>query len=220
MTSADTQEKFSRQVILPGVGAEGQKKWNEARVLLAGDGIALQSAASALSSTGVSKITLLIQENFDASFLVSAPTQLNVEALPLSEQLPSFSAVIVVSQDAHLRRRLNRTFRKNHQTAVFAWPAGSGYALFTSRYSGGCPCLECFEVLNPKAFSEGSVSVERLLGAVAASEALELILNESSPLENMVWITALEAGISVKHEVIPSYKCPAKMIEDGAKVTP
>jgi hypothetical protein len=220
MTSAETQEKFSRQVILPGVGPEGQKKWNEANVLLAGDGIALQSAASALSSTGVSKITLLIQENFDPSFLVSAHPQLSVEALPFSQQLPLFSAAIVVSKDPHLRRRLNRLFRKNHQIAVFAWPSGSGYALFTSRYLNGCPCLECFEVLNPKAFSKGSASVERLLGSVAASETLELILNGSSPLENTVWITALETGISVKHEVIPTYKCPAKMIEDGAKVTP
>ena len=62
--------------------------------------------------------------------------------------------------------------------------------------------------------------MERLLGSVAASETLELILNGSSPLENKVWITALETGISVKHEIIPTYKCPAKMIEDGAKVTP
>jgi hypothetical protein len=144
MTSADIQEKFSRQVILPGVGAEGQKRWNEATVLLAGDGIALQSAASALSSTGVSKITLLIHEKFDPSFLVSAPTQLNVDSLPLSNQLPDFSAAIVVSKDALLRRQLNRLFRKNHQTAVFAWPSGSGYALFTGRYLNGCPCLEFF----------------------------------------------------------------------------
>ena len=220
MTSADTQEKFSRQVILPGVGAEGQKKWNEASVLLAGDGIALQSAALALSSTGVSKITLLIHEKFDPSFLVSAPAQFNVDSLPLSNELPKFSTAIVVSKDAHLRRRLNRLFRKNHQIAVFAWPSGSGYALFTSRYLNGCPCLECFEVLNPKAFSKGSVSVERLLGAVAASEALELILNGSSPLENKVWITALDSGISIQHEVLSTYKCPAKMIADGAKVTP
>jgi len=152
--------------------------------------------------------------------LVSSPPQINVEAIPLVGELPKFTVALVVSQNAHLRRQLNRLFRKNHQPAVFAWPSGSGFALFTSRYLEGCPCLECFEVLNPKAFAKGSTSVERLLGSTASSEALELILSGESPLENKVWITALESGISIKHEVLLSYKCPAKMIENGAAVTP
>jgi hypothetical protein len=220
MTSADPNEKFSRQVILPGVGPEGQKKWNNAHVLLAGEGIALLAAAQALSSVGVSKISLLVHEHFDPSFLVSSPPQTNVEAIPLLNQLPQFSMALVVSQNAHLRRKLNRLFRKSHQPAVFSWPSGSGFALYTSRYVKDAPCLECFEVLNPKAFSKGSHSVERLLGATAASEALELILNGKSPLENKVWITALESGLSVHHEVLETYKCPAKMIDAGASVTP
>lgn len=220
MTSADQNDKYSRQTILPGVGPEGQKKWNNAHVLLAGDGTALLAGVQALSTVGVSKITLLVHEHFDPSFLVSNPPQINVEAIPMTAQLPSFSAALVVSPGTKLRRQLNRAFRKNHQPAVFAWPSGSGFALFTSRYQNGCPCLECFEVLNPKAFSKGGHSIDRLLGASAASEVLELILNGDSPLENKVWITALESGLSVKHEVMPTYKCPAKMIEDGAAVTP
>jgi hypothetical protein len=220
MITADPNEKFSRQVILPGVGTEGQKKWNDARVLLAGEGIALLAASQALSSVGISKISLLIHKDFDPSFLVSSPPQINVEAIPFSNKLPTFTMALVVSQNAHLRRKLNRMFRKNHQPAVFAWPSGSGFALFTSRYVKDAPCLECFEVLNPKAFSKGSASVERLLGATASSEALEFILNGESPLENKVWITALESGLSTQHEVLPTYKCPAKMIESGAAVTP
>ncbi len=220
MTSSGTNEKFSRQVILPGVGAEGQAKWAQARVLLAGNGIALQAAAQALSSSGIAHTTVLIHEDFDPSFLVSAPRDLNVESIPLLEKMPLYTAALVVSPDHRLRKKLNRLFRENHQLAVFAWPAGSGYALFTSRYEKGCPCLECFEVLNPKAFSKGSPSVERLLGAMATSELLELILNGRSPVENKVWVTGLGSGASYKHEVMPTYKCPAKMIEEGAAVTP
>jgi hypothetical protein len=220
MPSADLNENFSQRIIFPEAGAEGREKWAKSSILLAGGGSALRSAALALSNASVSQITLLIHKNFDPSFLASAPHQLNFEAIPLLDQLPVFSSAVVVSPEPLLRRRLNRLFRKNHQTAVFAWPCGSGYALFTSRYLNGCPCLECFEVLNPKAFSRGSVSVESLMGEAAASEVLKLILNGVSSLENKVWITALETGISVQHEVLPAYKCPARMIEGGAKVTP
>lgn len=221
MAATDTNEKFSRQVILPGVGQEGQKKWGSARVLLAGEGVALQSAATALSSVGVSNLSVLVHGPFDAAFLVSAPRDLEVAAIPLTDELPSYSIVVVVSQDAEFRRQLNRFFRKRSQPILFAWPAGTGYALFLSRYAKGqCPCLECFETLNPKVFTRGEASVERLLGAMAASEALQWILGEKSPLENKVWITSLEAGVSFHHEVVPSYKCPAKMLAEGAKVTP
>ncbi len=221
MSPTDLNEKYSRQVILPGVGQEGQKKWGEARVLLAGEGIALQSAATALSSVGVSNISILVHEAFDSSFLVSTPKHLHVEAIPLTEKLPTFSIALVVSQNADLRRRLNRHFRAKSQPTIFGWPAGTGYALFLSRYlKGQCPCLECFEVLNPKVFTRGEPSVDRLLGAMAASEALQWILGEQSPLENKVWITSLEAGVSFHHEVTPSYKCPARMVAEGATVTP
>lgn len=220
MTSSGTNEKFSRQVILPGVGVEGQKKWAEAHILLAGNGIALQAAAQALSSSGITHTTVLISEDFDPAFLVSVPRDLNVESIPLLEKLPLYTVALVVSPDHRLRKKLNRIFRRNYQRAVFAWPAGSGFALFTSQYKKDCPCLECFEVLNPKAFSKGSPSVERLLGAMAASEVLELILNGRSPIEDQVWITGLTAGASYKHEVQPTYKCPARMTDEGATVTP
>lgn len=221
MSAIDTSEKYSRQVILPGVGQEGQKKWGSARVLLAGEGVALQAAATALTSVGVSDLSVLVHGSFDATFLVSAPRNLELQAVPLTDELPKYSIVVVVSQDAGFRRQLNRNFRKRAQPALFAWPAGTGYALFLSRYAKGeCPCLECFETLNPKVFTKGEASVERLLGAMAASEALQWILGEKSPLENKVWITSLEAGVSFHHDVAPSYKCPAKMIADGAKVTP
>ncbi|HTC20872.1 MAG TPA: hypothetical protein VK859_08490, partial [bacterium] len=80
--------------------------------------------------------------------------------------------------------------------------------------------LECFEIMNPKAFSKGQPPVQRMIGAMAASEALQWILKGSSPLEGKVWITSLDTGVSYHHEVHPTYKCSARLLEEGAVVTP
>jgi hypothetical protein len=80
--------------------------------------------------------------------------------------------------------------------------------------------LECFETLNPKAFSKGQPTISRILGALAASEALQWVLKGEAPIEGKVWITSLEEGVSIHHEVQPTYKCPAHLMEQGAPVTP
>jgi hypothetical protein len=198
---AGLQERYSRQVILPGVGKEGQARWEVSRVLLAGEGPAFEAAATALRAVGVSQLSLL-------------------EPGARPEPIPADLA-LVVTEKADFRRALNRAFRKLSQPALFAWPAGSGYALYlTGKEPGRCPCLECFEVLNPKAFGRGGAIVQRMLGAMAASEALQWLLQRQSPLAGQVWITSLEGGISIKHRVEVSYKCPAHLLEQGAQVTP
>lgn len=215
-------ERFSRQVILPSVGPEGQKKWSKASALLVGEGVALQSAAVALASVGVSKIFVIPLGHFDSFSLTSQFPNLHVDVLPEDfEQLPETSAVLVLTENKEIRRRFSRWLRHHARPAFFAWPAGSGFALLTARHEGGqCPCLECFEIMNPKAFTKGEASLQRMIGAIAASEALQWILKGNSPLEGKVWITSLETGVSFHHEVQPTYKCPARLLEEGAPVTP
>ena len=211
-------ERYSRQVILPGVGVEGQKKWGEATAFLAGEGFALEAAITALSTVGVHKLLVLSGEAFDPSFFTQRVSNLQIQVLPLSaEQIPSSSVSLIVTENEGLRRRLNRQLRCERRPALFAWPAGSGFAIFFGTHQGGrCPCVECLEVMNPKAFGKGTPSIQRILGATAASEALQLILKSKSPIENKVWITSLGEGVSIHHEVLPSYKCGAMLLEDGA----
>ena len=75
-------------------------------------------------------------------------------------------------------------------------------------------------MMNPKAFSKGNEKVQRFLGAAAASEVLQFILKGDSPLEGRVWMTSLEEGVSFRHQVRPTPKCPARLLEEGAEVTP
>ncbi len=201
MTAPEVNERFSRQVILPGVGIEGQKKWGDSTILLAGEGPALEAAQTAIQSAGSCKTIFLNPESNDP--------------------LPSFSAALVVTHNPEWRRKLNRLLRLRQGKMVFAWASGSGFSVFGEDSSQGhCPCLECFEVMNPKAFSTGTPPVQRLLGSTAASEILQFILKGDSPLKNQVWVTSLDGGISFHHPVRPTYKCPARLLEEGVKVTP
>ncbi len=222
MPTSNGQDRFSRQVILPSVGPEGQKKWSEASVLLAGEGVSLQSSAIALASVGVSKLFILSHGPIDSFSLTSQFPNLQVDVLPEEfERLPDMSYAVIFTENKEFRQRLSRWLRHHAKPALFAWPAGSGFSLFAARHQGGqCPCMECFEIMNPKAFSEGRPSVQRLIGAMGASEALQWILKGQSPLESKVWITSVDTGVSYHHEVQPTYKCPARLLEEGAVVTP
>lgn len=200
MVTQDLNERFSRQVILPSVGVAGQKKWETSTVLLAGEGPAFQAAQKALETVGLSKI-IAVQS-------------------PLS-QFPLFSLALVITEKPDLRRAMSRQLRAESRPALFAWPSGKGYSLFLTKHTNGaCPCLECFEVMNPKAFAQGTPTVQRILGAMAVSEALQWVLNEQSPLEGQVWLNSLEEGTSFRHKVLPSPKCPAQLLDEGAAVTP
>ncbi len=202
MADTQPQERYSRQVILPGVGQEGQAKWAASRILLAGEGVILTAAETALKSSGISN---LLQWKTD------------------SPQAPIGDAdlTLVLTENSDFRRRASRWLRKNRRPALFAWCAGSGYALFAaSHWENHCPCLECFETLNPKAFAGGTPTTQRLLGALAASEALQWILKGSTPLASKVWVTSLDSGVSFHHEVKASDKCPVRLSEEGAVVTP
>lgn len=243
MPPAEASERFSRQVILPSVGPEGQKKWSEASTLLAGEGPALGAAVTALASTGVSKFYLLSDTDFNPQPLAAQFPGASLEVLAGdSAPFPETSVALILTANKEIRRNLSRHFRSQGKPALFAWAAGSGFAVAALRHGNGkCPCLECFEVMNPKAFSPlrhpimlselrgtgGSggqatdeKTLERMMGAMAASEALQWILKDGSPLEGKVWITSLETGVSLHHEIHPSYKCPALMLEEGATVTP
>jgi len=222
----DSGDRYNRQEILPGVGKEGQKKWAEAKVLVAGEGPALQAGVTALASTGVNKLFILNSPSPNSAFPQFQTSGRQMQILPPdSKEFPDTSLAVVLSENAGFRHQLNRTFRKKPRPVLYGWPAGSGYALFFTNYGGdsskvACPCLECFEVMNPKAFSKGTPAVQRLLGAAAVSEALLWILKPETPLLNKVWITSLDEGVSYHHEVSATYKCPACMIEEGAPITP
>lgn len=219
--SPEWLERYSRQTLLSGVGVEGQKKWAVATVRVAGEGVALDACLTALASSGLGNLQILNTQPFDAKAFAQDHPQTKIEVLPDFNTDSTSGLTVVVTGQTDLRRRISRQLRSQGKSGVFAWAAASGFALWVGLHAGKkCPCLECFEVQNPKAFTLGSPVIQRLLGQAAASEVLLFLLKGESPLANQVWITSLNAGVSLHHDVVPSYKCPAQLEDEGATVTP
>lgn len=221
MVSPEWMERFSRQALLSGVGVEGRKKWAQARLRVAGEGEALDACLTALASNGVGNIQILSPHPFDPKPYAQAQPKTRVEVLTDLNTSSGADLTLVVANQADFRRRISRQLRSQKKIGIFGWPAASGFALWVGLHARGkCPCLECFEVQNPKAFAHGSPEIQRLLGQAVASEALLFLLEGESPLVNKVWINTLNAEVSMQHEVFPSYKCPAQLVDEGAPVTP
>jgi molybdopterin/thiamine biosynthesis adenylyltransferase len=66
---ADASERYSRHLLLPEVGAQGQKRLEHARVVLIGAGGLGSPAALYLAAAGVGAITLVDDDNVDKSNL-------------------------------------------------------------------------------------------------------------------------------------------------------
>jgi molybdopterin/thiamine biosynthesis adenylyltransferase/rhodanese-related sulfurtransferase len=66
---ADASERYSRHLLLPEVGAQGQKRLEQARVVLIGAGGLGSPAALYLAAAGVGTITLVDDDNVDKSNL-------------------------------------------------------------------------------------------------------------------------------------------------------
>jgi hypothetical protein len=188
---------------------------------VAGEGEALDACLTALASNGVGNIQILSPQPFDPKPFAQSHPKTRVEILPDLNTPSSADLTLVVTDQADFRRRISRQLRSQKKTGIFSWPAASGFALWVGLHAKGkCPCLECFEAQNPKAFAHGSPEIQRLLGQAVASEALLFLLEGESPLANKVWINTFDTEISMQHEVIPSYKCPAQLVDEGAPVAP
>ncbi len=69
MTSLERDERYSRQVLFPGVGAEGQHKLRAARISLVGCGATGSVLASLLARAGVGTIRIIDRDYVEPSNL-------------------------------------------------------------------------------------------------------------------------------------------------------
>lgn len=69
MPSAQLTERYSRQILYPGIGAEGQRKLEAAHVAVVGCGATGAAAASLLARAGVGTLTLIDRDFVEESNL-------------------------------------------------------------------------------------------------------------------------------------------------------
>ncbi|HEV2717772.1 MAG TPA: ThiF family adenylyltransferase, partial [Terriglobales bacterium] len=69
MTSLELQERYSRQILFPGIGAEGQRKLANARIAIVGCGATGSALASLLARAGVGTIRIIDRDYVESSNL-------------------------------------------------------------------------------------------------------------------------------------------------------
>src|ERR1700758_4897314 len=69
MPTSQLSERYSRQILYPGIGTEGQRKLAAARVALVGCGATGAATASLLARAGVGKLTLIDRDFVEESNL-------------------------------------------------------------------------------------------------------------------------------------------------------
>src|SRR5579871_6670969 len=69
MTSAELEERYSRQVLFPGIGAEGQAKLAAARVAIVGCGATGSALAALLARAGVATLRIIDRDYVEPSNL-------------------------------------------------------------------------------------------------------------------------------------------------------
>jgi hypothetical protein len=188
-------ERYSRQIVLPEVGPEGQLRLLRSRVAIAGAGPAAERAFGYLAAAGVGRLAVPA-----ALGALADPGQTDVVVEPLEERAARgpaapFDAAILVGEGP-IPPRLAR-----HAL----WIAGG-------RAGGAPPCPACAGArlpAAPAAPAELRTVRDALLGTVAATEAVKAILGIGARLGGRVVCHDPASARVWVEEVAPLDACAA-----------
>lgn len=103
MISLDLEERYSRQVLFPGIGREGQQKLSVARIALVGCGATGSALASLLARAGVGSIHIIDRDYVEPSnlqrqslFDEDDAAQSLPKAIAAARKISSFNSQIVI----------------------------------------------------------------------------------------------------------------------------
>lgn len=106
MTSLELEERYSRQVLFPGVGREGQRRLASARVALVGCGATGSALASLLARAGVGRIRVIDRDYIEPSnlqrqslFDEADAAQSLPKAIAAARKISAFNSQIVVEPE-------------------------------------------------------------------------------------------------------------------------
>ena len=103
MTSLELEERYSRQMLFPGIGAEGQHKLAQARIAMVGCGATGSVLASLLGRAGVGTIRIIDRDYVESSnlqrqslFDESDAAESLPKAIAAARKIAAFNSQIVV----------------------------------------------------------------------------------------------------------------------------
>ena len=103
MICLNLEERYSRQVLFPGIGREGQRKLSAARIALVGCGATGSALASLLARAGVGTIRIIDRDYVEPSnlqrqslFDEADAEQSLPKAIAAARQISAFNSQIVI----------------------------------------------------------------------------------------------------------------------------
>ena len=198
------KERYKRNILLPEVGEEGQKKLAESRVLVVGAGGLGSPVSLYLAAAGVSNLQrqILYREQdigkakaeLAAEQLQSRNHSVQVELYPegitaenAEEILAKFDVIVDASDNFPTRYLLSDTCMKLGKPDVYG--AICEFAGQVTVFASDGPCLRCLcpeaedPSGNPNSAAYGVLGViPGMIGCMQAAEVLKLLLGKGEPL--------------------------------------
>ncbi len=210
MNQSNWNQRYSRQLIIPEISEEGQKKWRDVFVLIAGEKIALKAAITAFSATGIKNIFVNKESDFSPLPFIKQFPDVHIQVLKYKmDNLPIFSAAIAFLNQRNFNEQIKQISQMKPQSVFLGWTTENSLIIYhLTNYQKSCPCFQCFKTLNTKAFGIGNnIIIQKVLAGLMTNEVLQFLIIGTSPIRNKIWITSLESGVTFKHDVYPTYKC-------------
>jgi hypothetical protein len=190
-------ERYSRQIILPEVGARGQERLLAARVAVHGDGAAATTAATLLGRAGIG--ALEVSED-----VVALPDLSPDCRLSRGDGSAADVAVVLLTWDRHAGEDVYGTCSYDLGTpTVLGIVVGSRLVVGTLLCRS---CLSCFHGTWPLPDRDpladtAAPAARTMLGALAANEALRVLV--TAPTKSRLTILDVERGTAVVREIEP-----------------
>src|SRR5208282_5154573 len=103
MTSLEPDERYSRQILFRGIGADGQRKLTAARLAIVGCGATGSAIASLLARAGVGTIRIIDRDYVEASnlqrqslFDEADAAESLPKAIAAARQIAAFNSQVVI----------------------------------------------------------------------------------------------------------------------------
>ena len=199
------KERYKRNILLPEVGEEGQKKLAESRVLVVGAGglgspVSLYLAAAGVGTIGIADFDRVDVSNLQRQILYreqdigKAKAELAAEQLQsrnhsvqVEEILAKFDVIVDASDNFPTRYLLSDTCMKMGKPDVYG--AICEFAGQVTVFTSDGPCLRCLcpeaedPSGNPNSAAYGVLGViPGMIGCMQAAEVLKLLLGKGEPL--------------------------------------
>jgi molybdopterin/thiamine biosynthesis adenylyltransferase len=226
-------ERYSRQIILPGVGGEGQRRLNKATVGIFGCGQIGTPLALYLAGAGVGRLVLIESERADAlcAMVLDLNPLLQVVAMDppdsldeAAEGMLGWQLAVAADGGSALRNRLNRAALCASRPLLAAWesPAALHIAASHAGVESAAPCLRCAEqAALPHLHTLRSINplllrmARGVAGSLLAMEVIQRLLQHPSRLGTHTYLFHPEQSHYLTVAVPKSSSCPVCTHDGG-----